>query len=293
MRSFFENKRLITLLAALALGALAILAISLNGVPFREAERFGRQDPKSIEMPMAPPPQSELDILGWKRLAVLGLLMLPVALVLMLMSPKWRKRLFSWLVWAVGIYFLLKNDRVSSILQMLLGLRQQRAESAETINDSSVPVPVFEPPQVSSTFSYLISFVIALLLLVVIWGLYRGWQRYSLLNTPKPLAEIARIARSSLDDLSSGRNSSDVIINCYLRMSDVVSNKRHLQREIDMTPREFAARLEQAGLPGEAVMQLTRLFEGVRYGDRKSGSKDVNEAVSCLKTILHYCGEPV
>jgi hypothetical protein len=268
----------------------------LNQVPFRAAEHFSRQEAESI-VPIAPPPQSELDIPGWKRLIVLGLLMFPVVLILMLLSPKWRKRLFSWLVkaivWAVGIYYLLKNDRVLSMLQTLLGLRQLGTESAESVNDASAPIPVFEPPQVFSTFSYLVSFVIALLLLVLIWGLYRGWQRYLQLNNPKPLTEIAQIARSSLDDLSSGRNSSDVIINCYLRMGDVVANKRRLQRDAAMTPREFAARLEQAGLPGDAVTRLTRLFEGVRYGDRKSGTKDVNEAVSCLKTILHYCGEPV
>jgi hypothetical protein len=76
-------------------------------------------------------------------------------------------------------------------------------------------------------------------------------------------------------------------------MSDVVSNKRHLHRAIAMTPHEFALRLEQAGLPGDAVSRLTRLFEAVRYGDRKSSPKDVNEAVNCLTTILHYCGEPV
>ncbi len=155
------------------------------------------------------------------------------------------------------------------------------------------PVPVFQPPQVSPVVSYLISFAVALLILAVIWVLYRGWKKYFSPDAQKPLNEIAKIIRSSLDDLSYGGNSSDVIINCYLRMSDVVSNKQHLQRGIAMTPREFAARLEQAGLPGDAVTRLTRLFEAVRYGDRKSRPQDVNEAVSCLKTILHYCGEPV
>ena len=155
-------------------------------------------------------------------------------------------------------------------------------------------MPVFEPPQVSPTFSYVISFAFALILLVLLWVLYRGWKRYvELTNPTKSLRDIARIARSSLDDLSAGRNSSDVIINCYLRMSDVVASTRKLQREAAMTPREFAARLQEAGLPGEAVMQLTHLFEGVRYGDRKSAPRDVTEAVNCLKTILHYCGEPV
>jgi hypothetical protein len=76
-------------------------------------------------------------------------------------------------------------------------------------------------------------------------------------------------------------------------MSDVVSSTRHLYRNTAMTPHEFALHLEQAGLPGDAVTRLTRLFEGVRYGNRKSGPQDINEAVSCLKTILHYCGEPV
>jgi hypothetical protein len=90
-----------------------------------------------------------------------------------------------------------------------------------------------------------------------------------------------------------GTNSGDVIINCYLRMSDVVSDKRQLHRNAAMTPHEFALHLEQAGLPADAVTKLTRLFEGVRYGARRSGPQEINEAVSCLKTILHYCGEPV
>jgi hypothetical protein len=176
----------------------------------------------------------------------------------------------------------------------LLRVRQLKAQGLKPGDESLAPMPVFEPPPVSSTLSYVISFAFAVLLLAVLWGLYRGWKRYAdLTSTKKPLVDIARIARSSLDDLTSGRESSDVIINCYLRMSDVVANRRRLRREVAMTPREFATRLEQAGLPADAVTQLTRLFEGVRYGDRKSAPKDVSEAVRCLQTILSYCGEPV
>jgi hypothetical protein len=76
-------------------------------------------------------------------------------------------------------------------------------------------------------------------------------------------------------------------------MSAVVADKRQLKREVAMTPQEFAQRLERAGLPGDAVNRLTRLFEVVRYGDRKSAPKDITEAVSCLNTILVYCGEAV
>ena len=292
MRSLFENKRLILLLAVLALGALTVLAISLNAIPFRPGQRFVRE-----EAALPPPPAAEVvdltvNIPLWQQLMVWTLLSLLIVLIGLLLSPEARKRMLLLLIrvgftmWA--IYFLFKNYG-----DQWLNFNLQRPDAPQLDGETVVPMPVFEAPQVSPAFSYMISFAFALVLLVVFWFLYRGFQRYTARNKPGPLDEIGKIARSSLHDLASGRNSSDVIINCYLRMSDVVSNKRQLHRDIAMTPHEFALRLEQSGLPGDAVTRLTRLFESVRYGDRKSGPKDVNEAVSCLKTILHYCGEPV
>ena len=292
MRSLLVNKRLILLFALLALGALTVLAASLNEVPFRKGQRFVREAATQSAPPVVELAQTSADIPLLEQIIVWMSLIMLVVLIGLLLSPRTRKRMFllliraAFTVWA--IYFLFRNygDR-------LFGFNLQSPEGAPVNADSAVPMPAFEAPQVSPTFSYLISFAFALILLVVVWLLYRGWQRYTVLNRSQPLDEIARIARSSLNDLSSGRNSSDVIINCYLRMSDVVSSKRQLQRDMAMTPHEFALRLEQAGLPGDAVRRLTRLFEGVRYGDRHSGPRDINEAVSCLRTILHYCGEPV
>ncbi len=291
MRSFFEHKRLILLLSVLALGALTVLANSLNDVPFREAQHFGQSEAADVPIPAENVTQTLVQVPLWKQLVLWGLIVLLVILVALLLSPEARKRLFrlairvAFTVWAV--YFLLKNYG-----RQLFAFGQLGAAPAQPGDASVLPLPDFEPPQVSPTLSYLISFAFALLFLAVLWALYRGWKKYVALNK-KPLDEIARIARSSLNDLSSGMDSSDVIINCYLRMGEVVSNKRHLRREIAMTPNEFALRLEQSGLPSDAVTRLTRLFEGVRYGNRKSGPKDINEAVSCLTTILHHCGETV
>jgi hypothetical protein len=292
MRSLFENKRLVLLLAVLALGALTMLAISLNQVPFHEGQPFGLEETSAPEPSIDDMGQIWVDVPIWKQILLWSMLGLMVVLVALLLSPEGRKRLlvmfirFVFTFWA--IYYLLKNygDR-------FLIFNRREGGAAPMGPETGAPIPVFEPSQISPTFSYLISFGFVLLWVVLLWVLYRGWKRYQLLSARKPLEEIARIARSSLDELSSGRDSSDVIINCYLRMSDVVSSRRQLQREIATTPHEFALRLEQAGLPGDAVNRLTRLFEGVRYGDRKSGPKDTNEAVSCLQTILHYCGEPV
>ncbi len=289
MRSFFENKRLILLLAVLALGALTVLAISLNEVPFREGQHFGQNGVTDFRAAPEELGQTWVEVPLWKQIIVWGLAGLMLVLIGVLLSPEMRRRLLRMFIrvaltfWA--IYFLIKRG--------IIGPNLFGGGEAPPSQNTVVPLPAFEPPQVSPTFSYLISFAFALIFLVVIWILYRGWKRYVSLNTKKPLDEIAKIARSSLSDLSSGRNSSDVIINCYLRMNEVVSDKRHLHRATAMTPHEFALHLEQAGLPGDAVTRLTRLFEGVRYGARKSGPQDINEAVSCLKTILHYCGEPV
>ena len=292
MRSLLKDKRLVLLMAVLGLGALTVLAISLNRVPFLEAQRYAREE---AELPSFSPPEAPqvvVDVPLWKQLLLIGSLVLLAILVGLLMSPEARKRMFVMLIrmaftfWA--IYYFVKNYGAN-----LFGSQTPAASAGPDDTGNVLPMPEFIPPQVSPTFTYLISFGFALLWLAVLWVLYRGLKKYQASRNEKPLDEIARIARSSLDDLTSGRNSTDVIINCYLRMSDVVSNTHQLHRDIAMTPHEFALRLERAGLPGDAVGRLTRLFEGVRYGDRKSGPKDVNEAVSCLKTILHYCGEPV
>ena len=292
MRSLFENKRLVLLLAVLALAALTVLAISLNQVPFRQAQQFGQKEAEEIQVSATQVSLIWAEVPIWKQVILWTLLVLMIVLIGFLLSPEMRKRMFIMLArvafTAWVIYFLSKNYS-----HLFLGFDFGGGRLEQSGPDSVAPIPVFEPPQISPTFSYLISFGFALLWLAVLWGLYRGWKKYRLRHAETPLDEIARIARSSLDDLASGRNSSDVIINCYLRMSDVVSSRRQLHRDIAMTPHEFALRLERAGLPGDAVTRLTRLFEAVRYGDRKSAPKDITEAVNCLKTILNYCGEPV
>lgn len=140
--------------------------------------------------------------------------------------------------------------------------------------------------------SYTVGLLVILGVIFVGWRVFRAWQAVNV-RPAQSLQDLARIARASLRDLSSGRETTDVIMNCYFRMSDVVADKRQLQRGLGMTPAEFASRLEEAGLPGDAVQRLTRLFEAVRYGERRAGPREVNEAVACLTTILQYCGEAV
>lgn len=293
MRALFENKLWVLFVSVLALGALTALSIGLGATSFREGQPLGGREEQSAT---PPPPllQSMPDVPVQSHLIVWIAMLLLAFLIGMLLTPEGRKRLFrifirvAFTYWALYFVFT-RYGNVFASLAAALNLAPQGGPASDSEN---LPPPVFTPPQETPWLSYLVAVICILLLALLAWRLQRLW-RNSTGGAGGSLDELARIARSSLRDLSSGRESTDVIMNCYFRMSDVVADKRNLQRGTSMTPAEFAVRLERAGLPGEAVKRLTRLFENVRYGGYRTGPKEVNEAVACLTTILHYCGETV
>ena len=294
MRSFLTNKFWVILVSSIALGALMGLAIGLRGVSFRDAQVFGRNEARAVGSVSLDVINSVLSIPLQTQLLVWILFVLIFVLIGFLLSPEMRKRLIQIAIrvavtyWALYILFTRYRDVLA---QMALNLASGGNLSSSTVN--SLPPPEFTPPRSVSWISYFVSFAMTVLLVFVVWKAYTFWKEIKASDLNQPLKKLAKIARSSLDDLSSGRNSTDVIVNCYFRMSDVVADKRKLHRKAAMTPAEFAVQLVGAGLPAEAVQRLTRLFESVRYGERKTELKDVNEAVSCLTTILHHCEEPV
>jgi hypothetical protein len=295
MRSLFDKKPLVLLLAVLALGALTVLSVSLRNISFENAQPIGREEAQ----PLLRSPQPVFDPLteqeGRLRIILYVVLSVLVVLIGFLLSPEARKKMIRLIirvastVWA--LYFLLKRyPEIFSFLRF--GFVEN--SSGQGLDDSFTEIapPVFTPPQSTPLFAYFVSVLVVLVGLFLLWKLYRTWME---LNSggAGSLQKIAKVARASLRDLSEGRESTDVILNCYFRMSDVVADKKLLRRDSAMTPAEFARRLEQSGLPGDAVRSLTGLFESVRYGSHKAGPKETNEAVSCLTTILNYCGEPV
>jgi hypothetical protein len=295
MRSFFQNKKFTLLLAILALSALTVLALGLKDVQFKAAQPLGRRD---IQLPAIDFDLTQTFKEGAFRSQVVFWIVaiLLVSLVSLLLTPDGRKRLLR-LLWRLFasywlLYFVFKKygTKIASVLNLSFGGFPPSQPNGET---TEVPPPVFVPPQPSSWLSYLVSILLVLVFVILFWRAWVFWKQVSLAYNEKPLEELAKIARSSLHDLSQGGDSTDVIMKCYFRMSSVVSDKRRLHRKDSMTPAEFAVRLEEAGLPGDAVQRLTRLFEAVRYGGHRTQQKDVNEAVACLTSILAYCGESV
>ena len=280
--------------SVMALGALMVLSVNLRNISFGDAQPIGREEAEQAAAPPQPLPLPTEEVLQSQIVLWVAFLVL-LALVSVLLSPEGRKRLFRFLIrmaftfWA--LYFLF--SRYPEMFDFLNPELQGNAPRPPNVAEGgNIPPPVFSPPQETPLLTYAVSLLIILGLLFLMWRFYRAWRIMNQ-HPAKTLQDLARIARSSLRELSDGRETTNVIMNCYFRMSDVVSDRKNLQRGASMTPAEFAVRLEESGLPGEAVRRLTRLFERVRYGDQKTGPKDVNEAVACLTTILQYCGEPV
>lgn len=292
LRSLLEDKRLVLLLSVLAVGALTALAVGLGNVPFRDAQAFGREEARGVASVPVQVASAFADIPAWMHLGMWGLFILMVVLIAALVSPEMRWRLIKNLIRVAVVYwgfYILFTRYREMLAQMAMEIN---AEGGGLVPNATGEVPPeFVAPQGSSALVYLASFLVALFLLWAGWRMYVFWRENFLPRSSQPLQKIARIARASLNDLSSGRDSTDAIMNCYYRMSDVVAENRKLERGSAMTPAEFAIQLERAGLPGDAVRRLTRLFEDVRYGGRRTGAGEANEAIACLATILHYCGE--
>jgi uncharacterized protein DUF4129 len=282
------RKHRLLVFGLIALAAVAVLASSLHDVHFEPGRALSSPRPTtSLFQPASVAVLPGMPL--WKLILVWVLFTLNVVLFFYLLPPELRKRILRQVArFSIGALILLIALR-NRLLQ-LPDLSGEPANGGPSAGDlgPKAEVPVFQPPAATSWSSYLISLTVMAVLLLLAWAGYRWWlrsrARYLSLGT------IAEISRSSLDDLHSGRDWGDVIIQSYVRMSEAVSSRRGLARPEAMTPREFAQRLEHAGLPGEAVRRLTRLFESVRYGAGTSSQSDVTEAVACLDSILQACG---
>jgi hypothetical protein len=294
MQRWLSKKPLIVLIAALGLASLLVVSIGLPELAFRPGRPVGRAESATVQLAVRETMDRLEDVLWWEQLILWGILFLLVLLAGMLMTPEGRRRLMRSFLrlaaffWAVQ-YIMEHNGDL--LTQLTLGLEASGVSAAA---GDGGPPPVFEAPQISPGLIAVVSLALAVGLTLAFTAARRWWDRTQAFRRMRPQNEsLAEIARASLTDLSTGRALEDVILECYARMSRTVEMRRGLSRQESMTPGEFAARLERAGLPGEAVQGLTGLFERVRYGGHPTTPAEKSRAVECLNSILRSCGEAV
>jgi len=286
LKKLLESRFGIIFLASGGLLALVLLSAALRDFSFHPSVPFSLNLFGGLPASMGS--GSPIEIPLWKFLSFGALQLVNFIILLVLMDPQTRKRvlykIFRFVMTMLGIWMVMNYAYERGSLQQLLSLIP--AEGAAVTNSTQPGLPEYVPPQINPWLVFAVSFGIALLLVLLGWFIYTHRPQPSGLHA---LDEIAGIVRDALQGLQPGSDWDEAILRAYLRMNEVVTAERGLIRQPGNTPGEFARRMERAGLPGEAVATLTRLFEEVRYGARRSSQSDRDLAAAALSAILRAC----
>jgi hypothetical protein len=283
MKSLFSGKIWIILLAFAALVGLVVLASGLNGMKFDapnmvRLDNFFRLSNSSIP--------TDRDQNQWFRYFVIGMFFVLFLVMLGPVRPQSSKSLIMQLarLLAFTVIAMLVMSRFARNNPMFSEDEQARA----AMESGGADLPSLAQPEVTPQWEFWITALVAVVIGVIAIIIFNRYVD-KLFKPKTNLDEIADIARSALDDLSKNKESRNVIIRSYTRMNAAVNQYRGIAREEAMTPSEFASHLEKAGLPGEAINGLTRVFEKVRYGGQSVSAEEVKEAKQCLTSILKAC----
>jgi len=288
MKRLLETKLIIVLLACGGLVALVLLSAALRHFAFEPSLPFSlnifggfpalaEQNGSIVEIPI------------WKFL-MFGFLVLTICVVFfILLDAEARKsllrKLFRLAVTMLCIWIVMNYAYQKGSLKQLINLAAAAGEGAAA--SPQTVIPEYVQPHFSPWLIFAVSFVVGLALILLGWYIF---LRRSRSRNSSALKEIAGIAREALQGLTPGHDWDEAIVRAYVRMNEVVVEQRRLIRQPGVTPSEFAQRMERAGLPGEAVQTLTRLFEGVRYGGKSSTPAERDLAAAALSAIVHACG---
>lgn len=277
------KKLTVILFACAGLAALFILAAGLPGIRFHDSLPLpGIKNPSPPEGgPIFPGSELFVLIIFW-----ITVIALPLALIVILMSPEGRKRLITQLM-QLGLLLLvvfLAASARAPFLEDLKGIVAAASGSGGSERASS-------PPQSSPEWlTWLLSIAVAAMLVTA--G-YQAWQRWKNRSRPVEISEdLGASAAQALTALREGREFKEAILRCYQQMMNIAAAERALARPDFLTPAEFIAVLKDAGLPHEAVEQLTHLFEFARYSTHPATPQQNAQAVTCLEAIVQACQAP-
>jgi hypothetical protein len=279
------------IMAVLALLGLVILASGISTLDLNNGPLYLL--PPSEQATRAPltPRVAQIPTNYLSLLALVFLVLLPISIIYLLTSPSARRRFLTQLVqvslFVLFLYFLSKS--IGKLFPKLgIGLS---GNLKDDLAARGFDVRFLEPfkPQNPAWLTQLLSLVLAagfVIFLVWLWIRLRQVE----VRHPSPAEKVVRSAQTALRRIDAGQNLRDVVLRCYLEMTQAVAEKRHLTRPEYVTPHEFIYNLEGIGLPAEQVRRLTALFETVRYGHKTPGAPERAEAVACLNAIVERLG---
>ncbi len=211
------------------------------------------------------------------------LLTLVAANLLLASRRRWPVGRMSFSLFGMLLTLLIIAMLRPEVLQRLQNLAPPAEPSVTTLASGANALPV--PAALPAALVYMVSLAAAGSVILLAWTIWRRLRPPRVAVEATVARQAAQAAQTALADWQSGSPLADVIIRCYREMSDLVAQKRALQRAADMTPREFVWRLEKAGVPAQPTQQLTALFELARYSPQPLGAPEEAAARACLKAL--------
>ena len=284
-----QNKFKLLFFLILAIGAIFLIAAGLPNLELSPGRPFSLEGstPPEIEDYLRLG-GGELVFLCIRGVFALALIMFPLYILIHILTPEGRQRLIRDLILLGSLFiFLIIFDWINRNL-----VSQSPASPLDDFQpfiqpNASGPIVEFvgEPPDWLLLFA---SFGLAVLLtaafVVAVWFLRQHRQPEPI----RPMEKLARRAGQAAEAIRAGSNFKDTVIRCYAEMVQILHEERGIQRETSMTPLEFEQFLIEKGLPREPVRDLTRLFEQVRYGNRRTGIHEEQQAIASLNEIAAF-----
>lgn len=279
-----SDKTRVLSLFVLALIAIILLGAGLNGINFQSGRFFligERTSLENIQVTDEDLFEYDNDLAGF--IAAVLVILLPVGIIMIILWPGAKKMILRIVLPLIFI----------AIIAPALGKIRSLGES-QGLNSQDFGTGDPLPEEVSNTITvvsgapewlvYLTSFILVLITIAILVFVYRRYLR------PKPTT-LDIIAQEAINEIKAGANFKDAIIQCYYDMSIAINEQRGIQRDEAMTAREFEMRLQDHGLPHKHIVQLTRLFESVRYGSKSPNSKEESQAIAALQAIIYAAGK--
>jgi len=280
-----QKKYLATAVLIFTIVIVIFLASGISGVEFQPGTLMTtRQDDSIFGAPKLPVFSTPI----WYYLLMFAFwVVLPGSIVLFIKYPEVRKRTFQGLTY-VALY--------GFVLFLLSRKTQEGSPELEELEKEIVDTTIIETQREASEFissvaqadqnlNIILDIAILIVIAILIWYVYRRFIYKPLSTSDQLKAEV----EGAIDDIEAGADLRNVIIRCYADMSQILNERRGIQRQQAMTPREFELELQEIGLPHASIQRLTRLFEEVRYGNAELGRTAEQEAIHCLSAIAEAC----
>lgn len=281
--SITQNKSRLMVFILLIILGLLILAASTSEIEFQPGQPIPRSETTpvvsaAIQKVDNNKAQSEIRPIVEVALIISVLVMFTMLAIGLLRKVDIKHILKLVLALIVPIIISIMLNWIPSSPQSIAsGNTQPQVQQAPLFYDFS---PLGNPPEYLSrviAFGLLVIFA-----LFIIFFLFKN-QKIKSMEDP-----IAHEVEAALIAIENGVELQNVIINCYLNMSKVISERDGIERESYLTPREFESLLTLRGLPTSPIHSLTSLFEKIRYGCKPPDAHDEALAVDCLSEINKF-----